>query len=100
LKKYKFPSSDQIPAKLIQAGAETLLSVIPTLTNSIWKKEELPGRWKDSIIVPVLKEGDKMSNNYRGMSLLSTSYKIVSNIILSRLSSDIGEVIGDQKCGF
>jgi hypothetical protein len=28
LKKYKLPGSDQIPAKLIQAGRETLLSKI------------------------------------------------------------------------
>jgi hypothetical protein len=42
LKKYKLPSSDQIPAGLIQAGGETLLSAIHKLINSIWNKEELP----------------------------------------------------------
>jgi hypothetical protein len=35
LKKYKSPGSDQIPAKLIQAGGETLVSVIHKLINSI-----------------------------------------------------------------
>jgi hypothetical protein len=39
-------------------------------------------------------------NNYRGISLLSTSYKILSNIILSRLSPYIDEIIGDHQCGF
>jgi hypothetical protein len=34
------------------------------------------------------------------MSLLSTSYKILSNIILSRLSPYIDEIIGDHQCGF
>jgi hypothetical protein len=42
LKKYKQPSSDQIPVELIQAGGEILLSVIHKLINSIWNKEELP----------------------------------------------------------
>jgi hypothetical protein len=34
------------------------------------------------------------------MSLLSTSYKISSNIFLPRLSPYIDEIIGDHQCGF
>jgi hypothetical protein len=46
-------------------------------------------RWKESVIVPVLKKGDKTDcKNYRGISLLLTSYKILSNI-LTRLTSHI-----------
>jgi hypothetical protein len=83
LKKYKSPGSDQIPAELIQAGGQILLSEIHKLINSVRNKKELPDQWKESIIVPIHKKGDKTdSNNYRGISLLSTSYKIVSNILL------------------
>jgi hypothetical protein len=59
LKKYKSPGSDQIPAELIQAGGEILLSAIHKLINSVLKKEELSVLWKESIIVPVSKKGDK-----------------------------------------
>jgi hypothetical protein len=38
----------------------------------------------------------KLTNNYRGISLLSTSYNILSNILLSRLVPYIDEIIGDQ----
>jgi hypothetical protein len=70
--------NDQIPVELIQAGGETLVSVIHKLINSIWNKEELPDQWKESIIVPIHKKDDKTDcNNYRGISLLSTSYKIL-----------------------
>jgi hypothetical protein len=101
LKKYKSPGSDQIPAELIQAGGEILLSEIHKLINSVWNKEELPDQWKESIIVPIHKKGDKTDcNNYRGISLLSTSYKIVSNILLSRLVSYIDEIIGDHQREF
>jgi hypothetical protein len=73
LKKFKSPGSDQIPSKAIQAGSETLLSAIHKLINYIWDKEELPDQWKESIIVPVHKKSDKTdSNNYIGISLLST----------------------------
>jgi hypothetical protein len=36
LKKYKSPGSDQIPAELIQAEGEMLLSAIQKLINSVW----------------------------------------------------------------
>jgi hypothetical protein len=91
------PGSDHIPAELIQAGGKILLSAIHNLIN----KEELPDQWKESVIVPVLKKCDKTDcNNYRGISLLSTSYKILSHILLSRLAPYIDEIIGDHQCGF
>ena len=64
-------------------------------------KEELPEVWKESIIAPVYKKGDKTDcSNYRGISLLSTMYKILSNILLSRLTPDGEEIFGDHQCGF
>jgi hypothetical protein len=61
----------------------------------------LPQQWKESIIVPIHKKGDKTDcNNYRGMSLISTAYKIVSSILLVRLSPYVNEIIGDHQCGF
>jgi hypothetical protein len=86
LRKYKSPGSDQIPAELIQAGGEILLSAIHKLINSVWNKEEFPDQWREYIIVPVHKWVIKLTNNYRGISLLSTSYKMLLNILLSRLS--------------
>jgi hypothetical protein len=101
LKKYKLPGSEQVPAELIQAGGETLLSAIQKLINYIWNKEAFSDQWKESIIVPIHKKGAKTAcNNYRGISLLSTSYKILSNILLSRLSPYMDEIIGDHQCGF
>jgi hypothetical protein len=61
----------------------------------------LPEQWKESIIVPIYEKGDKTDcSNTRDISLLSTSYKIVSNILLSRLIPYIDEIIGDHQCGF
>jgi hypothetical protein len=101
LKSYKSPGTDQIPAKLIKAGSETLGSEIHRLICCIWNKEELPQQWKESIIVPIYKKGDRTDcNNYRGVSLLSTAYKILSNILLTRLTPYVNEVIGDHQYGF
>jgi hypothetical protein len=86
LKKCKSLCSDQIAAELIQAGGETLVSVIHRLVNSIWNKEALPDQWKESVIVSVYKKGVKTDfSNYHGTSLLSTLYKMFSNVLLSRI---------------
>jgi hypothetical protein len=74
LKSYKSPGTDEITAELIQTGGEVLRSKIRKLINSIWNKEELPEKWKESITVPVHKKGDKTEcSNYRGTSLLSAT---------------------------
>jgi hypothetical protein len=86
---------------LIKAGGKTLCSEIHKLICSIWNKEELPQQWKESIITPIHKKGDKNDcNNYQGIFLLSTAHKILSNIFLARLTPYVNEVIGDHQCGF
>jgi len=101
LKSHKSPGIDQIPAELIKAGGRTICCAIHKLIISIWNKDELPEEWKESIIVPIHMKGDKTDcNNYRGISLLRTTYKILSNILLSRLIPYTEEVNGDHQCGF
>ena len=75
-----------------------LSCAVHKLNIAIWNKEELPGEWKESIIVPIHKKWDKTDcNNYRGISLLPTTYKILSNILLSRLIPYAEEVTGDHN---
>jgi hypothetical protein len=65
LKSYKSAGADQIQAELIKAGDETLCSEIHKLIYSIWNNEELPQKWKESIITPIHKKGYKIDfNNY------------------------------------
>ena len=74
LKSHKLPGIDEIPAELIKAGGGTICLEIHKLITSIWKKEKFPEEWKESIIVPIHKKGDKLDcNNYRGISLLPTT---------------------------
>jgi hypothetical protein len=61
----------------------------------------LPDQWKESIILPVHKKGNKNDDSYFcEISLLSTSYKILSHILLSRLSLYVDEIIENHQCGF
>jgi hypothetical protein len=61
LKRYKTPGDDQIPAELFQAGWRTWRSEIHNLIKLIWKKEELPHQWKESIVVPIHKKAIKLT---------------------------------------
>ena len=101
LKSHKSPGIDQIPVELIMEGGRTIHYQIHKLTLSISNKEELPEEWKESIIVPIHKKGDKTDcNNYSGMSLLPTTYKILSNVLILKLTPYAQEIIGDHQCGF
>jgi hypothetical protein len=84
LKKFKLPGGDQILAELIQAGGQTLVSVIHKLINYIWNKDELPDQWKDSIIVPIHKKGYKTDcNNYHGINKnIETSFEASKEVSL------------------
>jgi hypothetical protein len=83
LKRHQSPGTEQIPTELIKAGGRILRSEIHKLIISIWDKWELPEEWKESVIVPIYKKSDKTAySNYQGMSLLSTTYKILSNNLL------------------
>jgi hypothetical protein len=86
LKSHKSPGTGHIPAELIKAWGRTIPSGIHKLIISIWNKEKLP-EWKESIVVPIYTKGDKTGcSNYRDISLLQSTYEILSNILLSRLT--------------
>jgi hypothetical protein len=76
------PGNDQIPEEMIQAGGNTSRSVIHKLFNYVWNNEELPQQWKEFILILIYKKGDKTDcSNYRGISLLATTYSILYNIL-------------------
>jgi hypothetical protein len=82
-------------------GAESLLSEIHKLIKFMWDKGELPLQWKETIVLPIHKKGDKSDcSNYRAISFLLTSYTILLHILPSGLPPYSDGVIGDHNCGF
>jgi len=58
LQSHNSKRSYQIPAELIKVGGRTIWYEIHKLTSA-WNKEDLSEEWKESIIVPIYKKGDK-----------------------------------------
>jgi len=101
LKNNKASGPDNIPAELLKMGGEELSKVMYGLVNRIWNMEELPDQWLEGAILPLHKKGDKTEcENYRGIALLNTAYKVFARVLFDRLSPRAETVIGDYQGGF
>lgn len=64
-------------------------------------EERVPDSWYEAIIIPLYKKGDKKKcDNYRGISLLNSAYKVFSRIILNRMVPYVEDCLGEYQCGF
>jgi hypothetical protein len=100
LKNRKAPDTDDI-LKILKYGGEELHVVVYKFCHLIWMEERVPGSWNEGIIIPVHKKGDKTKcNNYRGISLLISAYKVFSRILLNRIISYSEDCLGEYQCGF
>ena len=71
---------------LIKYRGNKLLNIIYELVRQIWEEERIPEEWKETIIVPTHKRGDReRCENYREIALGNAAYKILANIILEKI---------------
>lgn len=69
---------------------------IHKILTEIWITGKIPQEWKCALIHPLYKKGDKTDpNNYRGISLLLVTYKILSKALLNRLEPQADPQIGE-----
>ena len=67
------------------------------LVRQIWKEERMPEEWKETIIFPIYKKGDRdRCENYRGIALGNAAYKILANIILEKIKPHIEKITRDR----
>ena len=101
LKKGKSAGVDNIPVKLVQAGGETMIDVLTEICNRIWRTGEWPTPWTQSLIITLPKKGNlQLCQNYRTISLISHSSKVMLKVILNRLKPQAEEIIVEEQAGF
>ena len=87
LKCHKSPDIDHNSAEAIKAGGRKIRYEIIKLIHSIRNKGQLHEEWKRLIVVTNYNKVDNTNcGNYRDITLLSTTYTILSKFLLSRLT--------------
>ena len=101
LKRNKSPGSDGVTAEMLQAGGEPLSRQIHKLCNKAWHEGTIPEEWGKSILVPIPKKGD-LSNcsNYRTISLINHTGKVLLIVLLNRLKSHLDPYLSEEQAGF
>ena len=84
LKKGNSAGVNNIPAELVQAGGEDIITALTTICNKIWQTGEWPTPWTQSPVITLPKK-DKLQpcQKYRMISLIGHPSKVILKIILN-----------------
>ena len=102
MKRGKAPGPDGLVPEVFIYGIDTLLPLINRLFNRLFRHDEYPEEWCNSIITTLHKKGDANDvNNYRGISLQNIFSKIYASIINRRLQffAQIYNKISEAQAG-
>ena len=101
MKNNKACGPDGLPAEVLKVAGLPFAEKLQDIFVKIWNGDHIPDQWCISHLVPLHKKGDvKVCGNYRGISLLCISYKVLENIILQRHRSTIDSVLTESQAGF
>ena len=103
LKPHKASGPDGIPTRILILAAEQLAPVLTEIFQSSLDLGQLPTEWKDALISPIYKKGDRTSaTNYRPVSLTCVICKLLEHIIHSSVMKHLDkyDIITDKQHGF
>ena len=86
LKNRKSPGPNGISNEMLKYGGTELIIHLTQLFQQIVKLGDIPKTWKESIIISLFKKGSKTNpESYRGITLLNTTLKLFTRVILRKL---------------
>ena len=103
LKLGKAPGRDGIAPEMLRFGGEDIKRAVWEIILEFWENDSVHQDWRDAIMVILYKSKGKrdICGNYRGIALLCVVGKILSRIMLSRLTVHISNnVLPESQCGF
>jgi hypothetical protein len=84
-------------------GTDGMVERMVELMNGVWRGEGFPADWREVVICPIFKKSEKnRAENYRGITLLNTGYKLYASVLSERMKREIEEkgVLPDSQAGF
>jgi len=103
LQPHKATGPDAIPTRLLQEFASELSPVLTLLFRASLSQATVPDDWKQTLVAPIFKKGDKSSPaNYGPISLTSVCCKIMEHIMHSQIMQHLDEhgILSDAQHGF
>ena len=97
----KASGGDGIPVELFQIIKDDAVNVLPSISQQTWKTQQWPQDWKRSVFISIPKEGNvKECSNYRTITLISHSSKVILKILQATLEQHVSGEIPDVQAGF
>jgi hypothetical protein len=92
---------DGINSQLYKYAGNKFHNQLLNFFNNTHTSKEIPTEWRRSIVIPIYKKGDKTNpENYRGISLLNTCYKIYSRLLNNNLKTFTEQFTLEFQNGF
>lgn len=101
LKNHKSPGVDGITNEQLKYGEAGLVAPLVQLFGKVWEEERIPEDWSKGVVVVIGKKGDtSYCANNRGITLRSTTSKLLQIILLKRLLAGLESLLRESQCGF
>ena len=98
MKKGNSAGVDNIPAELVQAGGDNVITALTIICDKIWQTGEWLTPWTQSLVITLPKKGNlQQRQNYRTISLISHPSKVMLKIILNRLKPQVEKIIAKNR---
>ena len=84
----------------MKANLNTSVEIFYNLFEKIWEEDELPGDWKEGLIIKSKKGVLRDCKNYRGVMLLSVPGTVLNRILVERMKAAVDAKLRDHQAGF
>ena len=97
----KTSGGDGIPVELFQILKDDAVKVLHSICQQIWKTQQWPQDWKNSVFIPIPKKGNaKECSNCRTIALISHASKVMLKFLHSRIQQYLNRELPDVQVGF
>ncbi len=87
-------------AELFKIDPETAAGILEPLFRIIWTEACVPEDWTKGVIIKITKKSTLSDcNNWRSITLLSIPSKILSKVIISRISTAVDTTLRKEQAG-
>lgn len=103
LKDGKATGEDGVPSEVWRYGGDGVKESLWKMCWKVWEGEGWPEGWKQGIVVPVVKKGSgERVEEYRGVTLTQTAYKVYAGVLRNRLKEEVEErgMLPPSQAGF